>query len=319
MVDPAALGWDDVRTFLEVAHRGTLPKAARALGISTATAARRVQRLEAALDASLFDRLPNRLALTALGRELAEAGTAMRQGAAMLARRADAWAPPADAPVRVTATGSVSLFLAANARRLAELVAAEGVTVAVLTTRAALDVAGGEAEIALRMRRLPEAGPLAGRRLGRLAFTVYAARNLWEGLGCPDGDWRQLGIIGLPRTERAPSQSRWLDDAAGRHGAAVRLRLDEAALRHRAVQAGAGASLLPCFLGDGDPLLVRLLDPPRELTQDVHLLLRERRTGPVRVVADALAQVFRDGMGLLSGTSPLPQVEEKAECRSSAS
>lgn len=305
MIDPTALGWDDVRAFLEVTRRGTLPEAARSLGISTATAGRRVQRLEAALGAPLFDRLPNRLVLTPLGEELAEAGTAMQQGAAALAQRASAWAAPADAPVRITATGSVSLFLAVHARRLADM--AEGVAISVLTTKAALDVAAGEAEIALRMRRLPENGPLAGRRLGQVAFAVYAARDLWEKLGRPE-NWRDLGVVGLTETARAPSQSRWLDTAAERHRAAVRLRFGEVALRHRAVREGAGASLLPCFLGDGDPELVRLLDPPPELIEDVHLLLHERgrRTRPVRAVADALGWLFRGATDALSGNDLPP-------------
>ncbi len=316
MIDPAALGWDDVRAFLEVARRGALPEAAQALGISAATVGRRVQRLEAALGAPLFDRLPNRLALTPLGQELAEAGTAMQQGAAALARRAGAWAAPADAPVRVTATGSVSLFLAAHSRRLAELAAPEDVAISVLTTKAVLDVAAGEAEVALRMRRLPVDGPLAGRRLGRVAFTVYAARDLWEGLGRPEGCWSGLGVVGLPETARAPSQSRWLDDTAGRHGATIRLRFGEVALRHQAVRHGAGASLLPCFLGDTDPALMRLFDPPPELAEDVHLLLhaRGRSKRPVRVVADALAQMFRDEADVLCGVGLVPKADTGAEC-----
>ena len=182
---------------------------------------------------------------------------------------------------------------------------AEGVTVSVLTTKAALDVAGGEAEIALRMRRLPEDGPLAGRKLGRVAFAVYAARDLWEELGRPES-WRDLGVVGLPETARTPSQSRWLDTVAERHGAVVRLRFGEVALRHRAVQEGAGASLLPYFLGDSDPELVCLLGPPPELVEDVHLLLHERgrRTRPVQAVADALGQLFQGATDALSGTNP---------------
>lgn len=305
MIDPAGLGWDDVRAFLEVARRGTLPGAARALGVSPATVGRRVQRLEALLGVPLFDRLPNRLALTALGEELAEAGAAMHRGAAALARWADARAAPADAPVRVTATGSVSLFLAAHARRLAELAAAQDATVSVLATKLALDVAAGEAEIALRMRRLPEGGPLAGRRLGRVAFAVYAVRGVWDEAERPR-DWRGLGVVGLPETARAPSQSRWLDDVATAHGACIRLRFGEVATRHRAVREGAGASLLPCFLGDGDPALVRLIEPPPELAEDVHLLRHERATPPVRAVADALARVFRDEADALQGRTARP-------------
>ncbi len=306
MVDPGALGWDDLRTFLEVARRGTLPEAGRVLGVSPATAGRRVQRLEEALGAPLFDRLPNRLALTPLGQELAEAGAAMQQGAAAVAQRASLRMAPADAPVRVTATGSVSLFLAANARRLAELAAAAGVAVSVTATKAALDVAGGEADVALRMRRLPEAGPLAGRRLGRVAFTVYVARRLWDRMGQPGNDWGSVGVVGLTETAWSPSQSQWLDETAAACGASVRLRLGEVAMRHRAVRDGAGASLLPCFLGDCDPALVRLLPPPSHLIEDVYLLLHERRSQGVRAVADALGQVFREGADVLGGFSPPP-------------
>lgn len=209
--------------------------------------------------------------------------------------------------MRVTATGSMSLFLAAHARRLAELAAAGDTALSVLTTKAALDVAAGEAEIALRMRRLPEGGPLAGRRLGRVAFAVYAARGLWDGSGRPE-DWSGLGVVGLPETAHTPSQSRWLDETATARGACVRLRFGEVAIRHRAVREGAGASLLPCFLGDGDPALVRLIEPPPELAEDVHLLLHERGRGtrPVRAVADALTRAFRDEADALQGRCPGP-------------
>lgn len=272
------------------------------LNTSAATVGRRVQRLEGVLGAPLFDRLPNRLVLTPFGEELAGVGRAMQQGAAAVAQWASLRAAPADAPVRVTATGSVSLFLAANARRLAELVAAEGVAISVNATKAVLDVADGEADVALRMRRLPEGGPLAGRRLGRVASAVYTARCLWDGIGRTENDWRGLGVVGLTETARAPPQSRWLDEVAAARGATVRLRFGEVALRHRAARHGAGASLLPCFLGDGDPALVRLLPPPPDLLEDVYLLLHERRSQAVRAVADALGQVFREGAGVLCGS-----------------
>ena len=77
-------------------------------------------------------------------------------------------------------------------------------------------------------------------------------------------------------------------------------------MRHRAVRDGAGASLLPCFLGDCDSALVRLLPPPSDLIEDVYLLLHERCSRGVRAVADALGQVFREGADILSGNHPGP-------------
>lgn len=310
MIDPAALGWEDVRAFLAVAERGTLPEAARALGVSAATAGRRLQRLEATLGATLFERQPNRLALTPAGADLLEWAAEMGRVATSLARRAAALAAPTDAAVRVTATGSVSLYIAAHARRLAELA---GAPVSVITTKAVLDVAGGEADLALRMRRLPEGGPLAGRRLGRVAFSVYATRALVEA-GHMARNWSGLDVIGLTQTTRAPSQSCWLDDAAAARGATIRLRFGDVAVRHAAVRAGAGASLLPCFLGDADPNLVRLLPPPSELGEDLYLLLHERAraAAPVRAVADALAALIRESADTLAGRVLPDEAEGRA-------
>jgi hypothetical protein len=232
----------------------------------------------------------------------------MQLGAAALARRAEASAVPRDAPVRITATGSMSLFLAGRARQLTELIAAPAPSLAILSTRQRLDVANGDADIALRMRRLPADGAVVARRLGRVAFSIYASRDLLaartRGTPSDGGCWAGLPMIGLPETSRAPSQSGWLDTFAAAHGAVVALRLGDVALRWQAARTGAGASLLPCFLGDADTALVRLVSPPPDLAEDVHMLIAEQRrhTGSVRTVAAALAQLLRDASGDLDGT-----------------
>ncbi|WP_207461554.1 LysR family transcriptional regulator [Azospirillum sp. SYSU D00513] len=304
MIDLATLDWEDVRAFLEIARRGNLPDAARALGVSAATIGRRLQRLERLVGAALFDRLPNRLALTALGRELAEAGAAMRQGAEAFARMAMAGTALDRAPVRVTATGSLSLFLAGQAGWLADRLAEAGAAMEILTSKATLDLAGGEAEIALRMRRLPLEGPLTARRLGRVAFGVYAARAAaGQRIEAGESAWASLPVIGLPLTGRAPSQSRWLDDRAAAQGSRVGLRIADVSARHRAVRAGGGASLLPCFLGDADPLLVRLSEPPEELAEDVHLMRHDQPRNPsaTRAVTEILAALFQEQGRALRG------------------
>lgn len=62
--------WDDLRIFLSLAREGTLTTAAKALGVSHPTVARRVHALEEQIGARLFERLPDRFVPTAAGAEL---------------------------------------------------------------------------------------------------------------------------------------------------------------------------------------------------------------------------------------------------------
>ena len=62
--------WDDLRFFLTLAREGSLTAAARRLDVSHPTVARRVKDLEETIGARLFDRLPDRYALTMAGEDL---------------------------------------------------------------------------------------------------------------------------------------------------------------------------------------------------------------------------------------------------------
>jgi DNA-binding transcriptional LysR family regulator len=300
MIDDGALDWEDIRVFLATARTGSLTEAAGTLRLSQPTLGRRLKRLESTLGAPLFDRLPNRLALTPLGRALLDSATAMGEAAAAFARRADGLAL-APQPVRVTATTSVSAFMTAH---LPELLAETGADLTILSTRAALNLAQREAEIALRMDRVPAEGDLVTRRLCRFGFTLYAARGLRAARGDDwSGDWGGAPVIGLPETRRRPSQSGWVDDTAAARGGRIVARLSELPMRLDAVRRGLGATLLPCVLGDGDPGLVRVLDPPEALREDVHLLVhRDVRDLPaVAAVAEALVRLFRRHADALAG------------------
>ena len=73
--------WDDLRIFLSLARGGTLTTAAKALGVSHPTVARRVQALEKQIGARLFERLPDRFVPTAAGEELLADTEAMEKAA----------------------------------------------------------------------------------------------------------------------------------------------------------------------------------------------------------------------------------------------
>jgi hypothetical protein len=58
-----------------------------------------------------------------------------------------------------------------------------------------------------------------------------------------------------------------------------------------AAREGIGVAALPCFMGDSDPRLARVLAPVPEMASSLWLLTQPdlRRTARVRVVLDALA------------------------------
>lgn len=290
--------WDDIRIFLAVARTGSLTEAARRLGLSQPTIGRHLRSLEELAGTRLFDRLPNRLALTARGRALLQAAGGMEEGAGALLRELHQAAEPE--PVQVSATSSVSLFLTAH---LQDLLAGSGQAIAIGNSRARANLARREADIALRMRRVPEEGDLAARRVGRIGFALYAARAYLEPRGVAgDSNLAGLDFIGLPEPERTPSQSAWFDAVAAQ--GTLRCRLGEVYLRHRAAADGLGVALLPCFLGDADDRLLRLGGPVPELAEDIYLMLHGdlRRDAAVRAVAEAIAGLFHRQRRALEGT-----------------
>ena len=94
--------WDDVRVFLMLASEGRLAAAARRLDVSHPTIARRIKSLEDSIGARLFDRLPDRFALTAAGEELLADAQAMERAAESIHRRSAGLSDAAHGTVRLS-------------------------------------------------------------------------------------------------------------------------------------------------------------------------------------------------------------------------
>lgn len=292
-LDPPALpapAWDDLRIFLAVVAHGSLNGAARALRVSQPTVARRMRALEAVLGVPLLLRGANQVTLTEAGRAVLEAASPMAEAAAAVPRSAAAYRADPRAPVRITATASVTMFLSLHAAALAK--AAAPAQVAFLPTRRRLDLAAGEADIALRMRKLPDGSDLVGRRVGRIAFAMYRHR-----------DDQSDAVIAPPEDPDLSRQAAFVATfAAGRPVAA---RIGDMPIRYQAARAKLGAAFLPCWLGDSDPELRRVTEVPEELTEDVFLVMhaRARKRREVARVAEALGKLFRRAAKTLVGSA----------------
>jgi len=175
------LHWDDARVLLALLQAGTLSGAGARLGVNASTASRRLDALEAALGARLFDRTPDGVLPTSLAEELAPHAEAMERAAAGLALAAQGREALPEGEVRLTAPPGVAEYLVAPA--LPRLLARHPrLRLTIDATVAYADLTRREADLALRAAR-PSTGDLVTRRLGVVDGWLYGSPAYVRKLG----------------------------------------------------------------------------------------------------------------------------------------
>ncbi|NBB83226.1 MAG: LysR family transcriptional regulator, partial [Alphaproteobacteria bacterium] len=163
-----------------------------------------------------------------------------------------------------------------------------------VTDDARRDIARREVDIGIRNRR-PEEPWLAGRRLGAVAFAAYGrAGDAPVAADTPAAALTDRPWIGRTEREASTPSAAWIDR---HHAARVVLRSNAPRILLDLVEAGAGVTVLPTFVGDGAPGLVRLGAPIDELVHDQWLVAHHegRHDPPVRAAIDRLVAVLGGG------------------------
>lgn len=268
--------WGDLQVFLAVHRTGTHAGAARALRVAPTTIGRRLAALEDALGARLFARTPDGLAPMPSARALlprAERVEAEIQGASRELTGADV---RPTGTVRVTCGDGFGAFVLGPA--LPEFLAGHpGLSVEVIPSVRVLDLARGEADVALRLFR-PREKSLVARRIGTERYVLYTSPSYLARRGTPRGarDLATHDLVLYDRDlDRMPSQA-WLLRIAS--GARVAVRASTTTTLHAACAAGAGIALFPTSYVRNDPrfvnVLPRLEAPASEMWLVTHADLR---------------------------------------------
>ncbi|MBN8533324.1 MAG: LysR family transcriptional regulator [Rhizobiales bacterium] len=283
------ISWDDLRAFLAVSVHGSMNRAAMELGESQPTIGRRMRRLEEQTRVMLFLRGPNNLTFTPAAKALAEVLEPMGEASRAVKGIITTLAARDGHPVRLTSTNSIAIFLSERIGLLRQAAAPRDVVL--LPTRNFIDVMRGGAELALRMRQVdPEPGLLV-RKVAVVSATIYGRAGLDDlpmiipPVSRMFSGYRELALRELAHRKQGP-------------------QIDELHLRLQAIRAGVGAGILPCWIGDADPQLVRLsgqVDP--FVHEDMFLIRSERSRGDaaVEAVAQALIGLFRKNRDRLRG------------------
>jgi len=299
------MNWNDIRYLLAVARHGGLTGASRELKVSQSTVARRIETLESALRTRLFERHTNGYELTDAGRGMAEKAIAIETRMVEMESDFSGRDTEISGAVRVVTVETLAnQLIIPRLAALHETYPDLSLGVAINASFARLPQR--EADIGLRLCR-PEQGTFAVKRLGTIAFGLYASPGYLmhhpvrqESLpivGHRLITWGDpLSYVALPKVMRS-----WATDGG------ATLTVDSVQAQMLAIRSGAGLGILPCIMADGDEGLVRV--KPQQCNQEeniwlvVHNDIQHARR--IRVVCDFLATTVREQLAALAGYSAM--------------
>lgn len=253
-----AMNWDEVQVFLTVARAGQLQGAAWQLGVDRTTVGRRLLALEARLGTPLFHRGREGLTLTAAGDRAAARAARMEVEARALV--AETTPPEAiTGVVRLAVTDALAPFLVERGL-LSVCDAHPGLRVELLAGNRRLDLAAGEADLALRVDPLRGAN-LRARCVSRSPVALFASGDYLTRRGTPKGPKQLRGhavLVPAGVLSHLP-EGRWL---AAQPGVTVAFSSDNLPALVAAARGGRGVLPLNTAWGELEPGLVRLFDVP---------------------------------------------------------
>lgn len=275
--------WNDLRHFLAVARSGSTLAAARTLKVNQTTCARRIAALEAALGQRLFDRSQDGSLLTESGRALLPHAEAVEAAVTDFADEAAFRHRSLTGVLRVTAAEAVANSiltpaLGEFARRYPDI------NVELIIADRMLDLAGGEADVAVRATTLPLEGELVCRKVVDADWALYCSVDYAQKHGRPAGieDLAGHALIGGAGSIAEAPWARWLEAHAPGQ---IQTRSSTLTNQIHAVREGLGVALLPDTTAEGDPILLRCSAPVPEMRSTIWLVAPERLRDVARVRA----------------------------------
>jgi len=286
-----------LRYFLRAAQVKTLAGAARSMGVEHSTIGRRLSALERSLGAPLVLRGPDGLTLTPLGERIAPLVHEVERG--VLAVRE--LVTSQRSRVRVALPSGFTGLLTDDLVRLR--MEHPELTLETVSGSRAVDLGRGEADLAIRVGPVTD-DDLVVRSLGEVGWSLYASRGYVERHPAPTNPENLSGhdVIAFGADLASLSAAAWLEAHVG--NANVILRSNEVMTMLAAVVSGAGLSVLPCFVAEAEPTLVRLTQQILA-TRSLSLVYRRevRLAEAVKVASRFVVEIMRKHAQRISGAA----------------
>jgi DNA-binding transcriptional LysR family regulator len=292
------IDWDDIRYFLAVARGGSVRAAAERLKVNHSTVLRRIAQLEERLGAHMFEKLPSGYRLTDVGEEVLEFADQMEASSNLLETRVFGRDQSVRGLLRITLAPTLATHLlmpdfAEFARLYPE------VEMEILSREEPLNLTNREADVAIRVVHDRNAMPpnLHGLKGPELFGGVYMSRDLLAA-------WRTGAAVHFRWIVKSKYDPDWAHEGEIR-AKEIPFQTTDAQAQIVAVRQGLGMTTLPCFIGDAEPLLVRVPGSGLHRHGTLWLLTQgeTRKTKRVRLFTEFVSARLAAHGPLLAGLS----------------
>ena len=255
------MNWDDIKIFLEVARAERLSVAARRMAVDASTISRRLHQLEEQLSTQLFKRTTQGHVLTSDGEKLLETARRMEQDAMFAFDHIKGESDINAGLVRIGVTEAFgNQFIAPNLFNLSSK--HPDIQIDLLHFSRDVKISRNEADIAIAIEK-PKSTSMIVSKLSDYKLQIYGAKN----------SMHQRNISSIRDLSTKPwvsyvdkllftEQLSYLEELNMPINPV--LRSTSIISQLSAIQSGIGIGVLPCFLADNDPNLVKIL--PEEIT-----------------------------------------------------
>lgn len=290
------MNWDDLKYLLAVHRKGTLSSASLDLGVNQTTVSRRIEKLEQSLSTSLLQRSEGKLTLTPEG-----------QQALQFAESAEETFFRLEQSFRQTGGLKGSLKITAVDSLIDEILIPAlptlqkehpNLQVTFYGSNSNLQINKFEADIAIRLAR-PETGTMIVSKLTEFGFALYGSPEMKkqsEQRGLQNVPW-----VAYDDTLGPIPEMQWL--LASYPDVAICLKSLTAISLSKALAHNLAVGILPCFLGDRRPGLVRISGNQPILTREAWLVVHQDtyQLPRLRTAISWLKSTLLDNRNLVSG------------------
>lgn len=279
--------WDDLRIFQAMANARSIRAAAASLQTTHATVSRRIRALEAELGQTLFERGRDGYKLTEFASGILNFTDSIGEDIAAIDRLAFAKEGGIAGTVRLSLLDDIFTYVLADP--IVEFMSDHPMIKLIIDSTASLsDLGRREADVIVRITREPPEQAF-GRKVADSPLAAYATQDYLD---------------------NRPGLDRWITldyppAIAPLLKARSVFRANSLAIVTNTLLRGQGMGLLPCFIGDSLPALVRLPEVPLIPDMEIWVLTHEdiRENPRVRVLMDHLYQAFSQRRSLIEGNS----------------